>query len=1083
MAESSRPFFRRQYCEDDSLVLVGFVGAGKKTLGIIASVALRRRFVDFEVLFRQEAGSLPQQYIAVHGLAAYRTIEAKVSQQLITTHAKGCVIVGLGAVASSHQQLLLQEFARGHPVIYVRRAVEELRQFVTAKDDKFTRFYHLGNIFFESCSNLEFYNITHEGNCHVASLKLKDTETQFVRFLHRIFGHEDRLPFSSELFSSLHTFALQVPAQWLHQTTDLEGLETGADAIALIITLDSFATDGLQADFAHHMATLRKHSRVPVIVDVRPLADTDADIYVEVQDMLLRLAPDAITCFIDRDPKVVRRLNASKGRTRTIATYHQNRPLEWRNQSCEVSCLPRKAEDLGFDALRVTGESYLLEDNLACIASRQSLVLDSNIPLIMYNTGMLGRTSICLNPTLSPVTLPEIDLSGVTVEEAHKALTACFLSPKKRFVIVGQAVQHSLSPLMHNAAYVASGLLYKYDAVQVNTLSQIHPLLDDEDTGGVAISRPYKTAILPFLDDISVDANNINAANTIVVEKRRRPDGTQYTTRRGYNTDFIGIKNCLHKHLSTANAIRDGTTALIIGAGGMARAAIYSCYELGIRRVCIHNRTVENALQVAGYYQEWARRQSSNFQLEVIKSVNDKWPPHFRRPTIVVCCLPGYQHGSESPIDVKISDQWLASPTGGVFLDVSYGSKDMPLVDQVLNHASRGWIVVDGLALLIEQGIAQYELFTSRPAPIHIMRRALHDTIYTPYTNIDTCKMPCKMPYEPAIMSASLGRAWLHDLDYKINQAGTAGFKGIEIFYEDLDYAARKLSKSDNAEPEHLFKAADHIHTMCEANGLEIIGLQPFLFYEGLKDRQQHARLIEKMKLWLQIAKRLRTTIIQIPANFLPAAVLTDDLDVIVSDLRQVADMGALEAPVVCFAYENLCWSTHVDTVEKLWDVIRRVDRPNFGVCLDTFNIAGRVWADPASDTGKTNNADADLKRTLDWMVKEIDVAKVFYIQVIDAEKMREPLLPGHPFHVDGQPPRMNWSRNARTFMYEEDRGAYLPAEEVAKTIISGLKYEGYVSMELFSRTMSEEGERVPVEHAQRGITAWRKTKDRLQLE
>ncbi|KAJ5739163.1 4-hydroxyphenylpyruvate dioxygenase [Penicillium manginii] len=339
------------------------------------------------------------------------------------------------------------------------------------------------------------------------------------------------------------------------------------------------------------------------------------------------------------------------------------------------------------------------------------------------------------------------------------------------------------------------------------------------------------------------------------------------------------------------------------------------------------------------------------------------------------------------------------------------------------------------------------------------------------------------MEYKPAIMSASLGRAWLHDLDYKIEQAAKAGFTGIEVFYEDLDYAARKLSGNDSPTSKHILQAAENVHSICQVQGLEIIGLQPFLFYEGLKDRDQHARLIEKMQFWFKIAKSLGTNTIQIPANFLPAEQLTGDREVIAADLRQVADMGAAENPSIRFAYENLCWSTHIDTWEKAWDVVELVDRPNFGMCLDTFNIAGLEWADPALPTGKTPNADENLKLSLEKLVKKVDVSKVFYIQVVDAERMESPLVAGHPFHVDGQPARMSWSRNARTFMYEEERGAYLPAEDVAIAIISGLGYSGYVSMELFSRTMAEEGKHVPDQHAARGIRAWKKFQEILDLK
>ncbi|KAH8897235.1 xylose isomerase-like protein [Thozetella sp. PMI_491] len=336
--------------------------------------------------------------------------------------------------------------------------------------------------------------------------------------------------------------------------------------------------------------------------------------------------------------------------------------------------------------------------------------------------------------------------------------------------------------------------------------------------------------------------------------------------------------------------------------------------------------------------------------------------------------------------------------------------------------------------------------------------------------------------YRPAILSASLGRAWLHDFDKKAQAAADAGFEGIEIFYEDLEHLAKQLSRVEQPTTEDLLIACQHIKDRLDSFNITIIGLQPFLFYEGLLDRDQHDRLIEKIKIWFQLAKVLGTDTIQIPANFLPADQLTGDMKIIVSDLRELADLGLLQVPQIRFAYESLCWSTHVDTWEKSWEVTQQVDRPNFGLCLDTFNIVGRVWADPASPTGRTPNADADLEVSMERLAKEVDLSKVFYIQVVNAERMDKPLVAGHPFHVEGNPARMNWSRNARTYMYEEDRGAYLPVETVARTLIEDLGYKGWVSMELFSRTMAEEGDKVSEEHAQRGIRAWHKFVQRLNL-
>lgn len=264
--------------------------------------------------------------------------------------------------------------------------------------------------------------------------------------------------------------------------------------------------------------------------------------------------------------------------------------------------------------------------------------------------------------------------------------------------------------------------------------------------------------------------------------------------------------------------------------------------------------------------------------------------------------------------------------------------------------------------------------------------------------------------------------------------------------------------------------------------GLTVLALQPFQFYEGLKDREQHQRLIEKIHVWCDLAKILGTNTIQIPGNFLPAEEISSDQELLVEDMRELADLGLRQGPPVRFVYESLCWSTFIDTWEKSWEICRKVDRPNFCLCLDTFNIAGRVWADPSSPIGKTPNADMDLKESLRRMTEDLDLAKVFYIQVVDAERMDPPLVAGHPFFSEGTPTRMIWSPNASTFLYEEERGPYLPAEDVARTLIHELDYKGYVSMELFSRTMSDPSADIPKTHAQRGIQAWRNFVERLDL-
>ncbi|KAI7553850.1 xylose isomerase-like protein [Hortaea werneckii] len=342
------------------------------------------------------------------------------------------------------------------------------------------------------------------------------------------------------------------------------------------------------------------------------------------------------------------------------------------------------------------------------------------------------------------------------------------------------------------------------------------------------------------------------------------------------------------------------------------------------------------------------------------------------------------------------------------------------------------------------------------------------------------------MKFFPVITSMSLGRAWVHSLEEKLQRASSAGFGGIELFYEDLEYFARSRSGAQSNEapvsPTQLVTAAAEIRKLCQTLGLVIIGLQPFLFYEGLLDRKEHAARIEKLHVWFDIVDALDVDIIQIPSNFLPESKLTSDLDAIVADMVEVAELGASRSRPIRYAFENLCWGTHINTWEQAWQIVQLVNRSNFGMCLDTFNITGRVWADPTSADGKATDADAALDSSLERLVNTVDISKVFYIQLVDAERLRTPLVEGHAYYAEGQPARMSWSRNARCFMYETDRGAYLPVEKVAQTIIHRLEYKGPISMELFSRTMSDSDPAVPLQHAARGIESWKKIVQALAL-
>ncbi|KAK4182319.1 xylose isomerase-like protein [Podospora australis] len=337
-----------------------------------------------------------------------------------------------------------------------------------------------------------------------------------------------------------------------------------------------------------------------------------------------------------------------------------------------------------------------------------------------------------------------------------------------------------------------------------------------------------------------------------------------------------------------------------------------------------------------------------------------------------------------------------------------------------------------------------------------------------PLPQVNKANMPCR----PAISSLSLGLPSIHSLAHRLDQAARYNLD-IELFHDDVLEQAKQFSTSSSPGEAQL-QAASHIRALCDARNITIVCLQPFRQYEGLLDRSLHAERIEETKLWIKLASILGTNLIGIPSSFLPVEEASGDIDLIISDLRELAHLGAPHG--IRFTYEALAWGTHIDTWEQSWEVVKSVDRPNFGICLDTFNICGRVFADPASTTGMTPNAQSAMQESLRRMKAEVDVKKLFWVQVVDAERLDTPLLPDrHPFYVKGQPARMSWSRNCRLFYGEEERGTYLPVKEVLEVIFGDLGFRGCVSAELFNRSLAETGDNVPKEHAERAKASFAK--------
>ena len=319
-----------------------------------------------------------------------------------------------------------------------------------------------------------------------------------------------------------------------------------------------------------------------------------------------------------------------------------------------------------------------------------------------------------------------------------------------------------------------------------------------------------------------------------------------------------------------------------------------------------------------------------------------------------------------------------------------------------------------------------------------------------------------------AIASVSLGQHDAHTLPLKIVAAAEAGIRGIEITRPDLDHYANTLTLP-------ILEAARKIRQLCAEERLEIIAFASFQNFEGqnspLPDRLQAARE------WLAIADNLGAVHLQVPSNFDRSA--NADRQVVASDLRQLCDLAKTLSPVVKIAYENLGWGTHCSTWQHALQIVQDVDRDNFGLCLDSFHFCVALWADPFNKSGKQSGADEKLSKSLEMLVKQLPVEKLFYLQLSDGERLDPPYSQAHPWYDPTLEPGHVWSNEARPFPLETEYGGYMPVKEVAHAFMVELGYTGWVSMETFDRRMKS-AHQGPSQNARRAVRSWETMRSHL---
>jgi shikimate dehydrogenase len=271
--------------------------------------------------------------------------------------------------------------------------------------------------------------------------------------------------------------------------------------------------------------------------------------------------------------------------------------------------------------------------------------------------------------------------------------------------LFGYPVSHTLSPVMHNAAFASLNLPFVYIPFPVEParLEEGVKGIRALNLRGVNVTIPHKQNVMAFLDRLTPEAELIGAVNTIV-------NDNGFLT--GYNTDGAGFVKALEE---TGQTNLKNRYALILGTGGAARAVAVSMALRGAGRIVIAGRTIEKAQEITAVINERVSGKCAS----VLDLHSSRLPNELAAADIIINSTPiGMYPKHEVPPFVDLS---VCHP-GALICDLVYNPMDTSLLKAARD---KGLGTLSGIGMLIWQGALAFELWTGQQPPVELMRNTV----------------------------------------------------------------------------------------------------------------------------------------------------------------------------------------------------------------------------------------------------------------------------------------------------------------------------------------------------------------------
>ncbi|TID26342.1 Pentafunctional AroM protein [Venturia nashicola] len=724
---------------EKSIILIGMRGAGKTTTGGWAARITGWPLLDMDTALEQHVGMTIPELIKTKGWEGFRDEETQLLNRVIKEKGTGHIIASGGGIVEipANRNALCQFKDNGGTVLLVSREIQKVMEFL--QRDK-TRPAYVEDMmgvwlrrrpWYEECSNVQFCN------SNVDRGGLADNMDAFTRFLAVVRGRSSAL---ADVRKKEHSYFVCLTFPQLDSHIELiQQVVVGADAVELRVDLleDPSSKDGIcGVDFLIDQVTLlRSVAQLPIVFTLRTKSqggkfpDDASGSALALYRTALRLAIDFIDLEITAPESLLQEVSTRKAFSKIIASHHDPKgELCWK----DGSWIPHYNKALQYgDIIKLVGTAKSYSDNHALAHFKQEMEASHDTPLIAINMGELGKVSRIENGFLTPVSHPKLPSASapgqLSASQIRNGLSLHGLISPKKFFIFGFPVTQSKSPALHNTLFADAGLPHNYSLHETKSITEdVKRVIRASDFGGASVTIPLKQEIRPLLDGVGEEVDMIGAINTIVPIPQ--PDGT--TKLRGHNTDYLGMLLVLRN--TGAQGGQSKQAGLVIGNGGTARAAIFALKSMDYKPIYLVGRSSEKLKQLAKSFPE-------GFGIEVIASQEDVTAQKGILPSVAIGTIP-----ADRPIDPSMSkiieniftasEQLDASnyengvvPHPGlsqerILLEMAYKPAETELMGMA---KKRGWKVVNGLEVLVGQGVYQFKYWTGIQPYYQLAREAV----------------------------------------------------------------------------------------------------------------------------------------------------------------------------------------------------------------------------------------------------------------------------------------------------------------------------------------------------------------------